>query len=512
LEPSWGLQLEKLEGHESLTDPVGEIKSPFDSLSRLALEKGVIGILLYPADEETAREIFSRLKPDYFGAPRSVYFRALKGFFEQGTWPVDDLILVDEAVRLTGGKLPNPLSELADLREQATRIVTPTIWPEYVNRLLRHVERDALKAALKDTNPEDEAAVAELQERLAQIEALRVETATKLPVKALALPDQPPPPVPHLIEKLLPEGHIAILGGKRGSYKSWLACHLALALATGGKVFDFFPARQAKVLIVDEENGEAEVTRRLWKLAERPWPVGALNLLSLQGFSFADERKRAMLEKYLAEARPQVVIFDVLSSVIGGIDENDAATVRDFATRYILPLTERYRCLFLFVHHLRKSQGFADKDELDQFRGSSEWVNIADTVLAVKAREANKLEVKPLKARRTEIEEPFMVEVEEDEETGKVRFSYAGSAVESMAALEACEAALIEWLNVEHPHEAVSRKEIEEALRPRGYARATVDRAIKRLIKAGAIIKPLRGRYCLQTGDQTSLELEEEGA
>jgi hypothetical protein len=486
---------------EAKTQAPKEAPSPFAGFTRTKFEEGLLGILLYPAPQEVAREIFSRVRPEFFKGNRALYFAVLKDAYERGVWPLDPTLVVDEANKRSGGKLEKPLSEVAALEDWANQITTPQIWPEYANRLIDLVYRERLKEALQTTDPNDEEAVERLQTKLLEIAALKVETSETVPAREPNFGEDAPPAVPEIIEELLPEAHIALLGGKRASFKSWVGCYLALVLATGARAFGQFQARQSKVLLIDEENGPEELERRLWKLArglgQKPEP-GMLKVVSLWGFSFADERKLAMLEHCLAQEHPKIVVFDVLASVLGGLEENDAAAIRDFFSRRILPLAAKYGCCFIFLHHLRKSQPFT-RDELDEFRGSSELVNVSDVIWVVRKQEGDKLEFKPLKNRRGGLVEPFIVEVEEDAETSGLRFIYGGSALESAAAVETCQEALLEWFG-EHEDETMKTAIILEAMRAKGYTKSTIDRALATLVGTGALVKPKRGFYRLGKG------------
>lgn len=84
--------------------------------------------------------------------------------------------------------------------------------------------------------------------------ALSVTPATK--ILSTVYPD-----VKNLIEGIMPPGAFFIYG-KPKIGKSWLALQIALAVSTGGKVFDR-PARKGKVLYLALEDGERRLKRRM---------------------------------------------------------------------------------------------------------------------------------------------------------------------------------------------------------------------------------------------------------
>lgn len=79
--------------------------------------------------------------------------------------------------------------------------------------------------------------------------------------------EKPEEPIPWLVESLVEHGAIGFIGGAPKQTKSWLALHIAHAVATGNPVLGKFqvPGKR-RVLYLQEEDGERMVRRRLSQL------------------------------------------------------------------------------------------------------------------------------------------------------------------------------------------------------------------------------------------------------
>src|SRR3989338_2148565 len=85
-----------------------------------------------------------------------------------------------------------------------------------------------------------------------------------------------------MVEQLVPSESIVAMSGAPSAYKTWLVLDLAINVAKGDILFDKFVTNQGGVLVVDEENGERLLQKRLQilcKSAELP-----IFFLSLSGF------------------------------------------------------------------------------------------------------------------------------------------------------------------------------------------------------------------------------------
>lgn len=196
------------------------------------------------------------------------------------------------------------------------------------------------------------------------------------------------PPREILLAPFVAKKSLTMIYGRRGCGKTWTAESIALAVASGGVVFDSrgtCPAWSApsarEVLLVDGEMPGSMIRDRLaLQIAGRRYrPAGRFRVLAADLFedplpSISTPEGRAVVDAHLGPA--ELVIFDNISTLFRGLDENDAGEwepVQD----YLLALRRRGLAVIL-VHHGGKSGAQ---------RGTSKREDILDTVIALKLPE-----------------------------------------------------------------------------------------------------------------------------
>ncbi len=150
-----------------------------------------------------------------------------------------------------------------------------------------------------------------------------------------------PPRVPWLAGPLLARGAVTMLVGREGQGKSLLA--LALAAAGHGCALAGIACRPGRVLVIDAENGEAEIHRRVRGLGVKP---GTLVYVEAERFDLRADLSD--VERLLAHYRPDVLVRDSLRSLAPGLDENDSGPV-EAVLGPLRGLSRRYGCATL-VH------------------------------------------------------------------------------------------------------------------------------------------------------------------
>lgn len=157
-----------------------------------------------------------------------------------------------------------------------------------------------------------------------------------------------PPKVPWLGEPLLARGSVTMLVGREGQGKSMLGLALASAIGHGSTVAGIKCA-PGRVLVIDAENGEAEIHRRVRGLGVKP---GTLVYVEAERFDLrADLRD---VEALLAHYRPDALMFDSLRSLAPGLDENDSGPV-EAALGPLRGLSRRHNLATLVLHHAGKA-------------------------------------------------------------------------------------------------------------------------------------------------------------
>ena len=175
-----------------------------------------------------------------------------------------------------------------------------------------------------------------------------------------------PPPRP-LIEGVLSDEGGGFRGGEEKLGKSIEVLDEIICLTFGLPVLGRFPVpTPRRVLLISEEDSPRRTWRRLRALLRGhdldPDDPGVqatlddrLRVSAWAGFRFDDAAMVARFEATLAEVRPDVVYLDVLRKLTrANLNKADEASV--FFDR-LDDLRRAYDCVFIVVHHYRKSQG-----------------------------------------------------------------------------------------------------------------------------------------------------------
>jgi hypothetical protein len=207
----------------------------------------------------------------------------------------------------------------------------------------------------------------------------------------MSAPELARTPIPkreHLVEPFLVEGGLFMVYAERGLGKTWFALQLSIKLATGENFFGFRVRRRCRVLYIDGEMSLAELQERIYALHGD----GAENLMLLPSerlfledrplnISGPEDQKRildviAKLER--EDLGPDLIVFDNLSSLSGGMDENDN-TALDGLLRWLVFIKHGGTAVML-VHHAGKSGAQ---------RGASRREDLLDTSIQL-AKKAEK--------------------------------------------------------------------------------------------------------------------------
>lgn len=194
-----------------------------------------------------------------------------------------------------------------------------------------------------------------------------------------------------LITDMLAAASLAVLYGKPGSGKSFLALDWALCVAAGAP-WGAREVRSGRVLYIAAEGiGGMGVRLRAWcETFNIPAPSGihffpgSINLL--------DTERRSALVEVTKRLEPKLVIVDTLARSIVGGDENSTRDV-GFAVDTADQIKGETGAAVLIVHHTSKTG--------ETYRGSSSLEGAADTMLFVES-EGTVLTLKCEKAKDAE--------------------------------------------------------------------------------------------------------------
>ena len=172
--------------------------------------------------------------------------------------------------------------------------------------------------------------------------------------------DEPLEEPVYTVDRVLPQGAVAMFYAHGDSLKTWAAFSMAHAVATGTKWLGKVPTKKGRALVLDFEMGEYETKRRakLLKIGEAPDLLHA----SYPDFRIDDEA----LWFGLDELGLSLVVVDSLAAGATGVDENDAkaAAPLHHARKY----AERTGAAVVIIHHSNKGDG---KDRRTAVRGTS---------------------------------------------------------------------------------------------------------------------------------------------
>ena len=196
-------------------------------------------------------------------------------------------------------------------------------------------------------------------------------------------------PREELISPWLTKGTLTLFHGPRGKGKTWLAWSLCLAATSGGNVFEtpdgsihWRALKPLRVLLVDGEMRQLDIRDRMNALAAgmgfRPEKghlqiIGA-DILDRPIPSLAREEGQAIIDAWSEGV--DLIVFDNVSSLFPGLDENDAAEW-DPIQSWLLSHRRKGRSVIL-IHHSGKS---------GQQRGTSKREDVIDFVLNIKPPE-----------------------------------------------------------------------------------------------------------------------------
>ena len=310
-----------------------------------------------------------------------------------------------------------------------------------------------------------------------------------------------------IVQDLLPTPRVVGLGGKRASFKTFLALHISLCVCTGTPVFGRYPVlRPGSVLFLNEENPKELIGARAramtsqLKILPGEDGLGELWTCHFAGWNLRDRESFEALKALIKEKAPVLLVIDSLARIWGVQDEVKNVEIAQ-AMQRLRDLCEEFGLTILFLHHLRKTIAYGEEagDFLEALRGGSEIVNLADSVFVLQRKRGEPVVIlKHGKSRDGQELRPFRLRMETLEEDGKAvcKWIWDGEVTEAEEKLEACMEEILEWFEEQPSQYEASRKEIVNLLKEK-YSRVTIDRALKSLLEAGNLIQPLRGRYSL---------------
>lgn len=203
--------------------------------------------------------------------------------------------------------------------------------------------------------------------------SLRAHVLTADEMKALDVPERE-----YIVAPFLPTSSLSMIYAERGLGKTWFAMSMCVAISHGNDFLSYEVPKERIVLYIDGEMALYDLKSRV--VALDPEPNENLFLMPSERLFRHDRplnvndpddqlRIENVIQDLINEGRgPDLVVFDNLSSLSAGTDENDNSAL-DALLTWLVSLRHRQLAILL-VHHAGKSG--------DQ-RGASRREDLLDT-------------------------------------------------------------------------------------------------------------------------------------
>jgi hypothetical protein len=199
-------------------------------------------------------------------------------------------------------------------------------------------------------------------------------------------------------DRFLCRGGGLLFVGSSGIGKSTAVVQMGICWAVGRECFGIRPPQPLKILYVQAENDEGDLSEMRDGVNTGLKLTGKeLNRLKrnfncvFESSRAGEELVRETLEPLLEKHSPDLLILDPALSYIGG-SANEQETVGGFLRNQLNPLLQKHNCGVLIVHHTNKPNAERDgrtrlaNDFAYAGTGSAEWANWARAVLVLSAK------------------------------------------------------------------------------------------------------------------------------
>lgn len=212
-----------------------------------------------------------------------------------------------------------------------------------------------------------------------------------------------------LIKDIWTAGSHGIIGGEPKTSKTTLALALGVSVSSGTPFLGQFEVGvQGPVLMVQEENSLKAIQTRIHQLSafsglidsedahvmlpekgssepptisiemERELPFWTMNRC---GFDLSVESHQDFIQNYISEVQPVLVILDPMYLIFGQTDANSMRDLQPYL-KWVIQLSERYKCAVALVHHSAKSnQNTVGRRAGQRLMGSATLHGFTDSAL-----------------------------------------------------------------------------------------------------------------------------------
>jgi hypothetical protein len=179
-----------------------------------------------------------------------------------------------------------------------------------------------------------------------------------------------------------------LIAGEPKTFKSFVATDLAVSVASGTKFLGHFEVPEVgPVILIQEENTVAMMKDRLEKISAARGLFGRANLngseleleaaqelpiylMNNQRFNLTEEDHLVLLENWIKEIKPRLIVLDPIYLMVPGVDENSAVAMTP-VLRDLLTLKQKYDVGILIVHHYNKPRSDEDRHPGNRISGTN---------------------------------------------------------------------------------------------------------------------------------------------
>lgn len=297
-----------------------------------------------------------------------------------------------------------------------------------------------------------------------------------------------------LVKDLIPKHSLTLIGGKSASYKSTGTLHMAYCISEGKKIFSIFDSIKSKVLYLNEENAWNVFKPLITKIRKGSIDMeGSSNMFfsTFQDLRLDTQMGVKKLENVIEKQKIEVIVLDSLKRFIG-FEENNADKVNEFYINVLKPLMVKYKISIILLHHTKKDVVGANK--LDMLRGSSDFVNICDSIIFYKRKIGeNKFEIEQIK-NRAKFESPKLnVRIISDDNKYEFICTTPAEKYDKEVEQMDCERRVIDYLRKTPSLKVFKPSEIAKNIDDYGETR--VKAAIGELVTQTILIRVRYGEY-----------------
>jgi len=173
-----------------------------------------------------------------------------------------------------------------------------------------------------------------------------------------------------VVEYLFETGTMNMLSAPPNQYKSWVLQYMAICIARGERVFDYFNTIKQGVLIINEEDGERMIKERSKMLTNSSLLGLDVYFYIMKGFKMNPDSVHFILNIM----KEKGLTFLMLDSLRAIHDSNENSSQEMLVITNFIQLFLREGITVLFTHHNRKVQKAYKNDDDglgEEIRGSS---------------------------------------------------------------------------------------------------------------------------------------------